>query len=164
MNTVKVLIANSDRRMNNLVEVAVRDVCYEQRLVECSITGRLDELLHRGCVEKPGLIFLAPNHVVIGPERRASSASLEDAARCIRTIKSRHSAPIIAIGVRQDNEQALLEAGADTVFGILFDRDKLRSEIRRGLALPEQFTEAETTNRWSLTTGLLRGLQKLRQN
>ena len=166
MNTVHVLIANSDRRMNNLIEVAVRDVCYEQMLVECAITGRLDDLLHRGCVDNLGLICMAPTHLVIGPPQRASSPSMEDAARCIQTIKSRRSVPIIAVGVRQDYEMLLLEAGANSVFGILFDGDKLRSEIRLALGLREQLPEPEmrAPSRWSLATGLLRGLQKLRQN
>jgi hypothetical protein len=164
MNTVYVLIANSDRRMNNLIEVAVRDVCYEQLLVECSITGRLDEALHRGCVENVGLIFLAPNHVVIGPPQRAVAASLNDATRCIQTIKRRRSVLIMAVGVRSDNELELLEAGADSVFGILFDRDKLRFEIRRGLGLQEQLQESEPPSRWSIANSIFRGLGKPRQN
>ena len=163
MNTVYVLIANSDRRMNNLIEVAVRDVCYEQLQPECSITYRLDETLHRGCFDNIGLIFLAPNHVVIGPPQRALAASLEDATRCIQTIKQRRSIPIIAVGVRSDNELPLLEAGADSVFGILFDRDKLRFEIRRGLGLQEQLQESEAPNRWSFASSLFRGLHRPRQ-
>src|SRR5262245_32008579 len=167
MKTVRVLIANSDRRLNNLIEVAVRDVCYEQLLVECATTCRLDELLHRGCVDNVGLIFLAPTHVVIGPPHRATPATMDDATRCIQTIKSRRSVPIIAVGVRPDNEMILLEAGADSVFGILFDRDALRFEIRRGLGLQEQLQiqeEAEPPSRWSFAAGLFRSFQKPRQN
>ncbi len=164
MNTVYVLIANSDRRMNNLIEVAVRDVCYEQLLVECSITSRLDEMLRQGCLDKVGMIFLAPNHVVIGPPQRAVAATMEEATRSIQTIKSRRSVPIIAVGVRSDCEMPLLEAGADSVFGILFDRDKLRFEIRRGLGLQEQLQESEAPARWSLASSFFRGLNRLRQN
>ena len=162
MNTVYVLIANSDRRMNNLIEVAVRDVCYEQVLVECETTCRLDEAIHQGCVKEFGLIFLAPDHVVIGPPQRASSARMEDATRAIRTIKEHRSVPIIAVGVKPHEELPLLEAGANHVFGILFDRDKLRVEIRLALGLRELIEEPEPT-RWSLTGGFLRGLQKFRQ-
>jgi hypothetical protein len=164
MNTVHVLIANSDRRLNNLIEVAVRDVCYEQVLVECTTTYRLDEMLHRACVGNAGLIFLAPTHVVIGPPQRAVTPSLEDAVRCIRAIKSRRTVPIIAVGVRCDHENTLLEAGADGVFGILFDRDKLRFEIRRGLGLQELLQESEPSNRGSFVEGFFRGLGRLRQN
>jgi len=164
MNTVHVLIANSDRRLNNLIEVAVRDVCYEQVLVECFITSRLDEVKHRGSYENVGLIFLAPNHVVIGPPHRAVSATLEESVICIQALKTRRSIPIIAVGVRPDHELSLLEAGADSVFGILFDGDKLRLQIRQGLGIQEHVPESEPPNRWSFASGLLRGFQKLRQN
>ena len=164
MNTVRVLLANSDRRLNNLIEVAVRDVCYDQLLVECSTTIRLDELLHRGCEDDVGLIFVAPDHLVAGPPQRARQVPMEDAAQAIRTIKSHRSVPIIVVGVRADLELALLEAGAESVFGILMDRDRLRSEIRRALRLLENVDEPQPEpSRWSFGAGLLRGLQKLRQ-
>ena len=164
MNTVHVLLANSNRRLNNLIEVAVRDVCYDQLQVECATTVRLDELLRRGCHDAFGLIFVAPDHLVSGPAPRAASISIADAARVIRTIKRRHHAPIIAAGVRPQCELPLLEAGADKVFGILFDRDEFRSEVRRVLNLPEPVAEAEPEpSRWSFAAGLLRGFQKLRQ-
>jgi hypothetical protein len=164
MKTVYVLIGNSDRRMNNLIEVAVRDVCYEQLLVECATTSRLDELLHRASADNVGLIFLAPYHVVVGPPQRASSVSMEDAIRCVHTLKSRRPVPLIAVGVRPEHELSLLEAGADSVFGILFDRDKLRSEIRRALGVTEHVEESESPSRWSLSNSLLKGLARLRQN
>jgi hypothetical protein len=164
MNTVHVLIANSDRRLNNLIEVAVRDVCYEQVLVECIFTSRLDEVKHRGSSDIVRLIFLAPNHVVIGPPHRAASASLEDSTLCIQAIRTRRSIPIIAVGMAPGDEIPLLEAGADSVFGILFDGDKLRSQIRQGLGIPEQVAESEPLPRWSFASGLLRSFQKLRQN
>jgi len=56
----------------------------------------------------------------------------------------------------------LLEAGAEKVFGILLDRNELKAEVRRALNLPEPVAEAESS-RWSLTSGLLRGFQRLRQ-
>jgi len=164
MNTVHVLIAYSDRRLNNLIEVAVRDVCYEQLLVECEITSRLDELRHRGCSDIFGLIFVAPNHLVIGPAQRARPATLEDASECIKTIKQYRAVPIIAVGVRPDHEMTVLETGADSVFGILFDRDKLRFEIRRGLGIQEAIAQAEQPSRWSFASGFLKGFHKLRQN
>jgi len=72
--------------------------------------------------------------------------------------------PIIVVGVRADLELALLEAGAESVFGILMDRDRLRSEIRRALRLLENVDEPQPEpSRWSFGAGLLRGLQKLRQ-
>ncbi len=168
MNIVHVLLANSDRRLNNLIEVAVRDVCYNQLEVFCATTVRLDELLRRGCQPGCGLAFVAPSHLVAGPPPRAASITVADAARVIRTIKSHRSTPIIGVGVRSGDELALLEAGADKVFGILFDRDELRAEVRRVLNLPERAAAPEPepepeTSRWSFVAALLRGVQKLRQ-
>ena len=164
MKKVHVLLANSDRRLNNLIEVAVRDVCYDQLEVECATTVRLDELFRSGCLGGFGLIFVAPTHLVSGPGRRAACATAADAAHAIRKIKDHHATPIIGVGVQPHDELLLLEAGADKVFGILFDRDEFRSELRRVLNFPEPGAEAEPEpSRWSFATGLLRGLQKLRQ-
>src|SRR6266700_1580840 len=125
IKTVSVLLANSDRRLNNLIEVAVRNVCYDQLHVECATTWRLDELLHRACLSEFRLIFVAPDHLVSGPSPRGTQVRIADAARVIRTIKHQRTVPIIAVGVSPQDEPALLEAGADHVFGILFDRDTL---------------------------------------
>jgi hypothetical protein len=163
MKSVHVLVANSDRRLNNLIEVAVRDVCYEQVLVEYETTFRLDEVIHLGCAREFGLIVLAPDHVVIGPPQRASTAKLNDAVRAIQTVKQYRDVPLLVVGIKPHDEMALLEAGAAHAFGILFDRDRLRSEIRLALGLAELVEQPEPS-RWSLAEGLLRGLQKLRQS
>ncbi len=163
MNNVHVLLANSDRRLNNLIEVAVRNVCYHQLHVECAITWRLDELLHRGSLSEFGLIFVAPDHLVSGPSPRAARVRIEDAERVIRTIKHQRAVPIIAVGVHPQDEPALLQAGADHVFGILFDRDSLGAQVRRVLNLHDQAAEEPESTRWSLATSLFRGWQRLRQ-
>src|SRR5438132_2925446 len=98
IKTVSVLLANSDRRLNNLIEVAVRNVCYDQLHVECSTTWRLDELLHRGCLSDFGLIFVAPDHLVSRLLLQEKQVRIEDAARLIRTIKHHRPVPIIAVG------------------------------------------------------------------
>lgn len=164
MKTVHVLLANSERRTNNLIEVALRDVCYDHALVQCAFTRRLDEALHRGSSEEFSMIFLAPDHLVSGPPQRASRCSTRDGAAAIRTLKSRRSVPIVAVGVRPHDELPLLEAGADRVFGVLFDSDSLRLETRRLLHLPEPVLQPEPeATRWSFGAGLLRTFQKLRQ-
>jgi DNA-binding response OmpR family regulator len=162
MNTVHVLLANSNRRLNNLAEVALRDACYEHVSVECATIDRLADLLHRGCVDNFDLIVVAPDHLVTGPPKRTSHVSIEEVVRVIRTIKAQRSVPIIAVGVHPSEELSLLEAGVDNVFGIVFARDELRTEVRRVLNLSEQLEEPEPS-RWSFAGGLLRGLQKLRQ-
>ena len=163
IKTVAVLLANSDRRLNNLIEVAVRNVCYDQLHVECSTTWRLDELLHRGCLSEFGLIFVAPDHLVSGPSPRATQVRVPDAARVIRTIKHQRAVPIIAVGVNPQDEQALLEAGADHAFGILFNRDALGAQVRTVLNLRDEVAEEPASTRWSFATGLLRGWQRLRE-
>ena len=163
IKTVSVLLANSDRRLNNLIEVAVRNVCFDQLHVECSTTWRLDELLHRGCLREFGLIFVAPDHLVSGPSPREGQIHLSDATRVIRTIKHQRAVPIIAVGVNPQDEPALLEAGADRVFGILFDRDALGAQVRTVLNLRDEVSEEPESTRWSFATGLLRGWQRLRQ-
>jgi len=163
MNSVYVLLANSDRRTNNIIEVAIRDACYEQVHLECLTTFRLDEVLHRGCSDEFALIFLAADNLISGPPRYASHCGPSDVARAIRTIKKVRPVSIMAVGVLPQDEPLLLEAGAERVFGILLDRDELKAEVRRALNLPEPVAEAESS-RWSLTSGLLRGFQRLRQS
>lgn len=164
MNTVRILLANSDRRSNNLIEVALRDVCFEQAHVDCYTTTRLDEVLHRGCLGEFQLIILSPDNLVTGPPQRAARCTMDEAVAAIRTLKIRCPVPVIAVGVRPLSELAMLEAGADAVFGILFDRDKLRAELRRVLHMPEPVQAQPEANRWSFGAGLFRSFQKLRQS
>jgi len=163
MKTVNVLLANSERRLNNLIEGAVRDVCYNQVLVECVITNRLDELLDLGCRKNFGLIFVSPGHLVWGPARRALPVTIADAAEVIRSIKAQCIVPIIGVGIRPEQEDGLLEAGADSCFGVVFNRDEMRAELRRVLMISEQVEPEQTESRISFIAGLLRGWQKLRQ-
>ena len=162
MNNVHALLANSDRRLNNLIEVAVRDVCYDHALVECAKTDRLADLLHRGCIDNFNLIFVAPDHVLAGPQKRPVRASFASVLDVIQKIKAHRSVPIIAVGVGPREELPLLETGVDNVFGIVFERDELRAEVKRALNLTEE-VEHPSPSRWSFAAGLLRGLQKLRQ-
>src|SRR6266516_4174920 len=99
IKTVSVLLANSDRRLNTLIEVAVRNVCYEQLHVECSPTWRVDELLHRGCLSEFGRLFVPPDLLVSGRSPRAARIRIPDAASVIRTIQHQRAVPIIAAGV-----------------------------------------------------------------
>ena len=162
MKSVYVLLANSNRRTNNLIEVAIRDACYEQVHIECLTTNQLDEVLHRGSSDEVELIFLASDNLVSGPPRHASHCSPADVSRAIRALKKMRSVCIMAVGVLPQDEPLLLEAGADKVFGLLLDRGDVRTEVRRALNLLEPVAEVEG-GRWSLGAGLLRGLQKLRQ-
>jgi len=163
MKSVYVLLANSDRHLNNIIEVAIRDACYEQVHLECQTTHRLDEVLHRGSGDEFALIFLASNNLISGPPQHASHCTPADVARAIRTLKQARSVCIMAVGAHPHDEPQLLEAGAEKVFGLLIDRDELKVEVRRALNIPEPVVGIERS-RWSLASGLLRSLQKLRHS
>src|SRR6266496_1403840 len=138
MKTINLLLGNSDRRINNLLEVAVRDVCYDLAVVECFRTVRLDDLTQRGCCEEHDLIFIAPEHLFAGPVRKKSRDPIEEAVRAIRAIKEHRSVPIIGVAVPAEHELRVLMAGADNVFGVLFNDEALKAEVRRVLQLAEQ--------------------------
>ena len=163
MKNVHVLIGGSDRRLNNLIEVAVRNVCFEQLHVECAITRRLDELLHRSTQSEFGLIFVAPDHLQLGPSTRTTGVRIADAAKVIRMIKQHRSVPVIAVGISPQDESEILQAGADHAFGILLGREALGTEVRRVLNLREKVTEEAESSRTSFASGLFRGWQRFRQ-
>ena len=162
MKVVHVLLGNSERRINNLVEVALRDVCYNQAVVEFTRTQRVDELLHLGCRRRFDLVILAPDNLVPEPSRRAARVSIDEVVRAIRIIKRQHSIPIIGVGVPNEHQMAILEAGVENAFGILFDSELLKSEVRLVLRFPEK-VEPTSANRGSFAETLLRGWQMLTQ-
>ena len=160
MKTVKLLLANSDRRSSNLIEVVIRDVCFERAVVECTRTSRIDEFLFLGTREEFDLIIVAPDHLVPEPSRKTAQVSVDEAVRGIRRIKRHSSPPLIAVCVPQGYESVLIEAGAEGTLGLFFRSEALEREVRRVLTLPER-VEAAPRVRWSLVGTLLRGLQRL---
>jgi len=163
MKTINLLLGNSDRRINNLVEVAARDVCYDRAVVECFKTADLDEFIQRGCVEEFDLIIIAPEHLRPGPVRRNTRNAIEEAVRAICTIKEHRQVPIIGVAVPAEHELRILMAGADNVFGVLFNDEVLKSELRRVLGLAEQAEVPPSPSRASFAGVLLRGLDRFRQ-
>ena len=163
MKTINLLLGNSDRRINNQVEVAVRDVCYDQAVVECFKTAQLDDFIQRGSVEEFDLIIIAPEHLRPGPVRRNSRDAIAEAVRAICTIKEHRQVPIIGVAVPAEHELRMLMAGADNVFGVLFNDEVLKSEVRRVLGLTEQAEEPAPSSRPSLTGVLMRSLDRFRQ-
>jgi hypothetical protein len=162
MRTVKLLLGNSHRRLNNLIEVLVRDVCYEQAFVDIQITSRIGEFIRRGFSERPDLLMLAPEHLLPEPSRKTSHNFTEEAVRAIQTLKRRSSNPIIVMGVPEAQQIQFLEAGAESAFGVLFNHDGFKAEIRRVLRV-EEFVEAPAPPRWSFADALLRGWERLKQ-
>ena len=160
MTTVKLLLANSDRRSSNLSEVVIRDLCFERAIVECTRTSRIDEFLFLGTREQFDLIIVAPDHLVPEPSRKMAHVPVDEALRGIRRIKRQCAAPVIAVCVPAGYESALIEAGADAALGLFFRSEALEAEIRNVMTLPER-VEATPQTRWSLVGGFLRGLQRL---
>jgi len=165
MKTINLLLGNSDRRINNLVEVAVRDVCYDLAVVECHRTARLDELTQRGSCGDFDLIIIAPGHLVLGLVRRNPRDPIEEAVRAIRTIKEHRAVPILGVAVPAEHELRVLMAGAENVFGAFFNVEVMKSEVRRVLNLAEKVEEPAParSSRPSFTESLMRGFDRFKQ-
>src|SRR5207244_525590 len=99
MKTIHLLLGSSERRISNIVEVAVRDVCYEQAVVDCFRTPCLSDFTQRGCIEAFDLIVITPAHVLPGPFRRNSRNMIEESVRAIQSIKEHRQVPIIGVAV-----------------------------------------------------------------
>ncbi len=145
MKTVNLLLGNSDRRINNLLEIAVRDACYNQAVVECFRTSRVDELLRLSSLRRFDLIFIAPENLKPSPSRRPPFVSVAEVIRTMRSIRAFCSTPMIAVAVPEEDELSLLEAGAENTFPLFFDGEALKAEVRRVLRLVEPVEEPEAS-------------------
>jgi len=160
MDTIKLLLAHADRRVTNLVEVAVLDVCYDQAAVQSTRTTRLDEFVRQGSLWDFDLIVVGAENLYAERGKQTWAGS-ESVVQGIRTIRSQSSVPIIAMTSCQELGEALLEAGAHSVLGVPFSAERFKSEVRPLLDL-NGLAEAEETNRWSALGSLFKGLQKAR--
>ena len=158
METIKLLLAHSDRRVTNQVEVAVLDVCYDQAVVQSTRTGRLDDAVRQGSLWDFDLIVLSVEKLFADRTQQAW-ASLEQVADGIRTIRSQSSAPIVVLSGSPEAREMLLEAGAHSVLEFPFDAEELKEEVRPLLDL-DGFEEASEPSRWSGLGSLFKGLQK----
>ena len=160
MKRVNLLIGNSDRRINNIIEAAVRDVCYNLALVECFRTSRIDQFLRLASHPGFDLVFIAPNALIPEPSRKIASLSTQEVLNVIQKIKNQRIVPVFAVAVPPGLQAAVLEAGADKAFGLAWDGDSLKSEVCQVLRLPDHVrTEHCESNRWSLLSTLMRGFQ-----
>ena len=160
MKTLNVLLCNSDRRVNNLIEVLVRDVCYNQAVVNCIRTAQVEDFIIQARERECDLIILAPEDLLPAANRRVPPGSISEAVRAIREIRARRVMPIIATGTSAENELLLLEAGADRVMDLPFNCDKLKSAVREALNLSE-WVEPASSGHWSLISVLMRGIHRL---
>ena len=160
MDTIKLLLAHADRRVTNLIEVAILDVCYDQAAVKSTRTTRLDEFVRQGSLWDFDLIVVGAENLYADRTQK-SWASSEDVVKAIQTIRTQSSAPIIALSLNAKSQEALLEAGAHSVLRFPINCDQLKSEVRPLLDL-NGVVEAEEPNRWSALGFVFKGLQKAR--
>jgi hypothetical protein len=160
MRTVNLLVGNSDRRLNNLIEAAVLDVCYNQAAVECTRAFRADDFQRHGSYGVFQLIIVAADGLLAGPRRRGMTVDMDEVVETIRGIKAQCSTPILVLGVSEEAEWRVLEAGADKTFG-LFQTEEFKAAVRDALRLSEPVAEAEVQDS-SWGGALWRGLQRLR--
>src|SRR4051812_17011789 len=131
METFDLLLANSDRRVSNLIESLVRDVCRGDAIVNCTRVMRVDETLGEALDTKFDLIIINPENLAAAPGRPSAFASTTEATSTLRGIKSFRTAPIIAVAVSAQHEMLFSQAGADLVLGLPFNCEDLKSAVRR---------------------------------
>ena len=165
MRTVNLLVGTSERRLNNLIETLVLDVCYNQAAVQSTRTMRADEFSRQGCSPSFQLIIVAPDNLLPAPSRRGSRVAIEDITDAARVIKNRCGTPMIALSVSEEEDVALWEAGVDSVLRLPLNSEHLKNEVRRLLRIPElvekPVPETPAANRWSLAATLSRGWARL---
>src|SRR2546423_8305628 len=86
MKRLNVLLCNSDRRVNNLIEVLVRDVCYNQAVVNCTRSAQVEDFIILAREKECDLVILAPNDLLAAGGRPLHRASLGEAIRAIGEI------------------------------------------------------------------------------
>ena len=162
MEAIALLLANSDRQLNSLIEAQVLDVCYNQAVVHCTKTARVDELAHLGRSGQFDLIVVAADNLSPGPGHRATSVASEEVLRAIGDIRSHCSTPMLAVTMRLEAEASLLGAGADCVVRFPFQAEMLKAEVRGLLRMPELVEKVAVPTRWSLAAMLLRRFGRLK--
>jgi DNA-binding NarL/FixJ family response regulator len=163
MRTLNLLLGNSDRRISNLIEVMIRDLCYSHAVVNIIRAGRIDEFVQQGRLGEFDLAIFAPDSLLPGarqPVSAVSARSVVAGLRQIRAARTHQELPIIATSVSPEQELALTDAGTDCVLGLPFRFEELKAAVRLFLNMPTEVEEAPA-ERWSLAGFLMRGLQRL---
>src|SRR5437867_2513575 len=109
MKSLNLLLGSSDRRVSNLIEVMIRDVCYNRAVVNFVRMMRIDQFIYQARQQDFDLIIVAPDSLLPAPRQAISPRLVAEGIRQIRTVRVQ-STPIIAIAVPAENEAALTEA------------------------------------------------------
>src|SRR5258708_25224160 len=160
MESINILIASAHRGINNALEAAVLDVCYNRVFAHFTRTASLNDLVRFGRSGNYGLLIVVAAHVQ-PTKRETASSLLTEVASSLQVIRAHASAPIMAIATSDAHHETLREASVNCVLRFPFERDQLRAEFRRILKLPEVNEEA-TGSRWSQANFLLRAFQRLK--
>ncbi len=159
MRKINVLLANTERRFGNVVEAMILDVCFEQATVEFTRVSKAAELARLGRYEEFDLIIVSPNHLLPGRPGSDARPLLEEVRDGVLAIREVCETPIIAVGVAEEDNFTLLEAGVTQVFETRYDAECLRPEVQRALELAEPVGALEVEeSRWSLGSVFSRGL------
>jgi len=154
---IRILLGSGDRNLSSLIEASLRDACFGQADIEITRMARLNDFIRQAGYEGFDLMIVAPDSFLAEPNRKSPVQPEEEVIRAIRSLKIRHSTPVFAVGLSEDQETPFLEAGAEEVFRGVLDRESFKSAIRHGLYLSEQPDPAP--GRLSFFSFLLRGLQ-----
>jgi DNA-binding response OmpR family regulator len=160
MKTLNLLIGHSDRRICNLIEVMVLDVCYNRASVKTTRANRIDELAHKACREEFDLMVLAPDSLLPAPGLEPCPERIIEAVRQIRKVRAPRKMPILAISVTPEREFPLAHAGADCVLGLPFHPEELKAAVELRLNLPAARPE-HSRGETSFATAFVRGFQRL---
>jgi CheY-like chemotaxis protein len=158
MDTIKLLLAHSDRRLSNQVEVAILDVCYNRAVVNSTRILRLDEFVHQGGLWDFDLMVLGAENLFVDRTQK-ECASPDGVAKAIAQVRQHRSTPIIALCANESSSEELLQAGADVVLCSPFNPDQLKAEVRSLLDLTSIMEPVSSTG-WSAFGSLIRGFQK----
>lgn len=156
MKSIRILLGSCNRSVNNTVEAHLRDLCFERAEVDLARVGRIGEFIQQASCDAYEMILVAPWDLQPDLNRRAVPIALDQVCCALRLIRQRHHVPIIAIQAGSNDQEDLLDAGADTVLHRPLDAAKLRAEVEPFLKLPELAVPPQPTLQWSLVGNWLR--------
>ena len=138
MKKVNLLLGNGEEVVNDLIEATVQEVCGNRAKVMCTRTSQMEDLIEKGRDPAYDLVILVPNNLVSAEGQNKALSAATKGARAIEAIKLHCSTPVIALPVfeeRKAEEPLMLEAGADRVLELPFNRNELKAAVSQFLHL-----------------------------
>jgi CheY-like chemotaxis protein len=159
MKTYHILIGNCEELLSDFFEALFREVCEGNAVLQSTRTGRVSEFVRQGCETDFDLVIQVPHNLFPAATAPTPMDFICEGIRAIRTIKSEHPVPVIAMVAPEERtryEPLLLEAGADCVLELPFEGDELSSAVARLLKLPSRLEHLQSA-RWFFAGVLRRG-------